>query len=118
MKKKYGRCSKKKLTKIRVNNEEVEEKIEKWYASKTEKPTQLRRLKALLLNLLDTYTINYTNDTTNEATLVRDTIDQILRTYFMNTPIIKRVGADNMLKCSSTKFTSMDPSLANHEKKN
>ncbi|GAN03576.1 hypothetical protein MAM1_0043c03031 [Mucor ambiguus] len=65
-----------------------------------------------LENLVNTYTADYTNDKANEATLVRDSIDNILKPYFPNSLLTRSVGADRMIRDSSDRFTRLDPSLA------
>ncbi|OAD81483.1 hypothetical protein PHYBLDRAFT_178947 [Phycomyces blakesleeanus NRRL 1555(-)] len=63
------------------------------------------------------YCMNYSIHPINEATLVHNTINVMIDAYFKNSPIIKCLNADNMSFSSSARFTNMDPSLVNHNKR-
>lgn len=71
----------------------------------------------VLTSLLNTYSADYSSNDVNEATLVRDTIDNFLKAYFPNTALTKSLGADVMINDSAKRFTNMDPSLSTSGKR-
>lgn len=66
----------------------------------------------ILSNLLSTYCPDFSTHSLNEATLVRDTVDIFMKSYFPNSALTKSFGADAMIKDSSKRFSRLDPSLA------
>ncbi|CAO3676792.1 unnamed protein product [Rhizopus stolonifer] len=71
----------------------------------------------VLYDATNIYYAGYSTDQSNEATLVRDTIDIFFRSFFPNNPLTKSIGADAMISDSSKRFTRLDPSLKNHGKR-
>ncbi|KAK4518933.1 uncharacterized protein ATC70_009160 [Mucor velutinosus] len=66
----------------------------------------------VLTSLLSTYSADYSSNDVNEATLVRDTVENFLKAYFPNTALTKSLGADKMINDSAKRFNDLDPSLA------
>ncbi|CEP15557.1 hypothetical protein [Parasitella parasitica] len=97
------------MAKRRINKDKILTDIDSY---KRSNESGASTLCSALTNLLDTYTASYTTDTANEATLVRDSIDNILKPYFPNSSLTKSIGADSMMRDSSDRFTRLDPSLA------
>jgi hypothetical protein len=71
----------------------------------------------VLYDLTNIYCTDYSTDQSNEATLVRDTIDAFFRSYFPNSSLTKSIGSDAMISDSSKRFTRLDPSLKNYGKR-
>lgn len=79
---------------------------------KNEQSTQdAATLCDVLNNLSRTYSADYSTNNVNEATLVRDTVENLFKVYFPNTTLTKSVGADSMIRDSAKRFTKLDPSL-------
>lgn len=71
-----------------------------------------------LCDAMNIYYTDYSTDQSNEATLVRDTIDIFFfSSFFPNNPLKKSIGADAMTFDSSKRFTRLDSSLKNHGKR-
>lgn len=65
-----------------------------------------KRLKNILSTSSRIFCINYSIYPINEATLVHDTINMMIDTYFKNSPLVKCLGADNMSLSSSSLLLS------------
>jgi hypothetical protein len=73
-------------------------------------------LPTLLHGLLGTYSADYITLSVNNATLIRDTIDNTFKSYFQNGSSIKCMGENTMIQYYSDCFVKMGPSLSNHGK--
>ncbi|KAL9538157.1 hypothetical protein MBANPS3_011148 [Mucor bainieri] len=97
------------MAKRRINKDKILGDIDSY---KHSNESGASTLCSALTNLVNTYTASYSNATANEATLVRDSIDNILKPYFPNNTLTRSIGADSMMRDSSDRFTRLDPSLA------
>lgn len=67
--------------------------------------------------MADVYCIDYHIKSANEATFLRDTIDNFLKGYFCNSSLIMCIEADNIIQSLTSRYPHLDPSLANHGKR-
>ncbi|CAO3642587.1 unnamed protein product [Mucor fragilis] len=104
------------MKKRRIEDKELEGTIDKWKA-KHPNYHAAAAIQSILVGLRDTHSMNYSADSNNEATLVRDTVDILFKPFFRNTPLKKCLGADCMIRSSSKRFRDMDPSLSSHGKR-
>ncbi|KAL9539440.1 hypothetical protein MBANPS3_010261 [Mucor bainieri] len=100
-----------------VDADQVENDVDQWCRLLPNQGVDTKRLNNVLCEFSSTYSGDYSITSVNEATLVRDTIDMLLKQYIKSSPIMKCLGADNMILASSVRFTKSDPSLVNHGKR-
>ncbi|KAL9543188.1 hypothetical protein MBANPS3_008240, partial [Mucor bainieri] len=103
------------MKKRRVEDTELEAVIAQWKAKYPK--YNATAIQTVLTGLRDTYTMNYSVTSNNEATLVRDTLDIFFKAFFRNTPLKRCLGADCMIRSSSKRYRDMDPSLSTHGKR-
>ncbi|KAI9257523.1 hypothetical protein EDC94DRAFT_676222 [Helicostylum pulchrum] len=82
-----------------INNAKIEGYIGKF--KDEQKNQDANDLCDVLNNFLRTYSFDYSTSNVNEATLVRDTFDNIFKVNFPNTTLTKSVGADAMISDST-----------------